>query len=433
MRTGSTLWAATLQKTGRTFQVLDGQQRLTTAIVLLDFLEAHVGEQSCSLGKLFVNANVCYQDVLGQEEEAEEVQSKRSAAEKRYQEIFEYFAKRHAVAGYPNQRPLLNKLKCRFFWLVDEIGSENNEHRTFEQLNATGKPLAYADFLLSYLLELHQQDSSSLTVGEVKAQWERLLADISRGELYEAEEALVLEEDGDDAEDGNTDESKTGENISDQTETPGGKNNAGEDTGNKEADQTAERDGIHQPLKLKKFLNALGAVTLIWGESVPETVESFQKTMSLLCGKAPEELKAEEILNVLKRWAAHYLALTNPLSKAYAHSTFEMERYYLSVLHTSALPMAMRVLDRFQKGKYQQEQVKAILGAVVRFSLYQRIYVSRSGSGLQSSSRKIMMLDYVLEALEAGRKFPLTMQNVLGVIMGEVPWHITEGRLQEAP
>ena len=25
------------------------------------------------------------------------------------------------------------------------------------------------------------------------------------------------------------------------------------------------------------------------------------------------------------------------------------------------------------------------------------------------------------------------MQNVLGVIMGEVPWHITEGRLQEAP
>lgn len=83
MRTGSTLWAATLQKTGRTFQVLDGQQRLTTAIVLLDFLEAHVGEQSCSLGKLFVNANVCYQDVLGQEEEAEEVQSKRSAAEKR--------------------------------------------------------------------------------------------------------------------------------------------------------------------------------------------------------------------------------------------------------------------------------------------------------------------------------------------------------------
>lgn len=423
----------TLQKTGRTFQVLDGQQRLTTAMVLLDFLEAHVGEQSCSLGKLFVNANVCYQDVLGQEEEAEEVQSKRSAAEKRYQEIFEYFAKRHAVAGYPNQRPLLNKLKCRFFWLVDEIGSENNEHRTFEQLNATGKPLAYADFLLSYLLELHQQDSSSLTVGEVKAQWERLLADISRGELYEAEEALVLEEDGDDAEDGNTDESETGENISDQTETPGGKNNAGEDTGNKEADQTAERDGIHQPLKLKKFLNALGAVTLIWGGSVPETVESFQKTMSLLCGKAPEELKAEEILNVLKRWAAHYLALTNPRSKAYAHSTFEMERYYLSVLHTSALPMAMRVLDRFQKGKYQQEQVKAILGAVVRFSLYQRIYVSRSGSGLKSSSRKIMMLDYVLEALEAGRKFPLTMQNVLGVIMGEVPWHITEGRLQEAP
>ena len=105
--------------------------------------------------------------------------------------------------------------------------------------------------------------------------------------------------------------------------------------------------------------------------------------MSLLCGKAPEELKAEEILNVLKRWAAHYLALTNPLSKAYAHSTFEMERYYLSVLHTSALPMAMRVLDRFQKGKYQQEQVKAILGAVVRFFLYQRIYVSRSGSGLE--------------------------------------------------
>lgn len=83
----------------------------------------------------------------------------------------------------------------------------------------------------------------------MKAQWERLLADISRGELYEAEEALVLEEDGDDAEDGNTDESKTGENIS---------------------DQTAERDGIHQPLKLKKFLNALGAVTLIWGEACPK-------------------------------------------------------------------------------------------------------------------------------------------------------------------
>lgn len=170
----------TLQKTGSgTFQILDGQQRLTTAMVLLDFLDAHVGQQACSLGNLFANANVLYQDVLGQEEETEEEQSKRSADEKkkqkRYQEIFEYFAKRYAMAGYPDQRPLLDKLERRFFWLVDEIGEEDNAHRTFEQLNATGKPLAYADFLLSYLLELHQRNGGSITAEAVKARWKNLL------------------------------------------------------------------------------------------------------------------------------------------------------------------------------------------------------------------------------------------------------------------
>ena len=444
----------TLQKTGSgTFQILDGQQRLTTAMVLLDFLDAHVGKQACSLGNLFANANVLFRDVLGQEEEADQKaegeESKRTAEKKkkRYQEIFEYFAKRYAMAGYPDQRPLLDKLERRFFWLVDEIRPEDNAHRTFEQLNATGKPLAYADFLLSYLLELHQRNGGSITAGVVKARWKNLLASISQGELYEAEEALVQEDDKEEAAD--PDEAGDEENAPDPAQTPEEETDAGEDSAEEAAEQPAEqseeKDGTYQPLKLKKFLNALGAVTLIWGGSVPETVESFQKTVSLLCGKAPEKLKAEEklkageiltakeILETLETWAAYYLALTNPRSEAYSDSSFEKERYYLSTLHTAALPMAMRVLDRLKNKEYQEDQVKAIFGAVVRFSLYQRIYVARSGSGLKSSNRKIMMLDYILDALEAGKKFPLTMQNVLGIIMGGTPWQITKERLQETP
>lgn len=102
------------------------------------------------------------------------------------------------------------------------------------------------------------------------------------------EEALVQEDDKEEAAD--PDEAGDEENAPDPAQMPEEETDAGEDSAEEAAEQPAEqseeKDGTYQPLKLKKFLNALGAVTLIWGGSVPETVESFQKTVSLLCGKA---------------------------------------------------------------------------------------------------------------------------------------------------
>ena len=407
----------TLQADNIGFRILDGQQRLTTLMVLLDFLTAQQGRLDPQLGNLFCandSANVQYLDLLNPENTAGH-KTRASAQCIQYRNIFQYFATRYSLAGHPGRAALLNKLKFRFFWLVTEIPSGSAlGHQTFELLNATGKPLAYADFLLGYLLELAEQ-KQDLTGKEVKERWRALLGSLTAGELYVVEEPKILDTD--------TPEPDAGEAAS----SPDSSAETGASTN--DTSSSRQREETFQPLKLKKYLNALQTVARLWEGSIPETVESFQDVLSLLCNTAPQDLTANCILTELEAWLPYYLALTNPLSTTYEKECFEQERYYLSTLRTAAVPMAMRVLRGWEKGRFSSRDVAAILGAAVRFSLYLRIYVSRVGSGLQNVRQKLAMLDYILAALQLP-KDTLTVSQVLGILMGGTEWKLTEAPLR---
>ena len=436
----------TLQPTGAgTYQILDGQQRLTTVMVLLDFLAAQLGQQVCSLGGLFraaENAHVHYFDT---QEQADAVaQGKKpsspSVEQRRYLHILYYFVKCHSIAGYPDRRQLLKKLEERFFWLVDETDLKDDAHQTFEQLNATGEPLTYADFLLSYLLELRQKSGGDLSDQGIKEQWGILLQTLSTGANFQEASPLFPEDEDTEADTEDVSEEAEGETEASSEAEDGEEMSPAEDTAEAEdsgevEDAEAEDTGgpsVFRPLKLKKFLNALWGVALVWSRSVPETVENFQKAMEQLArtterlhSQAPIKIETgpDGILEMLNAWVPIYLALTDPLSKRYKGRCFERERYYFSTLQSAAdLPMAMRVLYRLEQRQYSDEEAEAILGAVVRFSLYCRIFPLRSSSGLRNCGRKIAMLDYILDALRAERHFPLTVERVLGVIMGGLSW-----------
>lgn len=407
----------------KSYEVLDGQQRLTTLLVLLDFLKW--GKSDFSHGNLsLINAKVF---------PADDTDESKKKEKRLYKEIFEHFAKLCTLSGCPDQKQLTKKLENQFFWLV--VGTRAEKHQTFEQLNATGKPLAYSDLLLNYLLELNERKpDGKLEPKEVKEEWAALMRELATGMAFEDDKLPVAESDGEedeplsDTDDGEAeDREKSGETGEDTEENE----DTEESEGTEESEDAAEAEVELRPLKLKKFLNALHGVALLWPERVPETVESFQKTMSLLCGKDPEALDARMILKELKKWKNLYLALTNPLSPAYRDQPFEMERYYLATLHsTSYLPVTMRVLNRLSENTYSTEDVRAIFGAIVRFSLYSQICIYRSGTGLMNSRKKVVMLDHILDALNQKN---LSVQKVLRVIMGNQPWDLKENMLLELP
>ncbi len=427
----------TIQKCGdETYNVLDGQQRLTTLMVLVDVLEAKEGIQAAKKGKLGSlfskesGVHVLNADLL--RESDGEKEKRDSAKEKKYRDIFENFVKKYALANYPDREMLKSKLMDRFFWLIDELSANDDKHVAFEQLNATGKALTYADFLLSYLLDRNALNDK-LDSGQVKKEWQNILESVSTQSMVFEDDARVTE---------NEDESQEVENSynhENDDQYSGEEDKSHDERENEESDKE-KKEAILRPLKLKKFLNALRGVALIWPENVPETIESFQKTMSLLCGKESDELTASEILDTLKKWLKVYLALVNPLDVSCKEKAYEMERYYLSTLHnTNYLPMTMRVLykdiieneNKEAENEEAENEVKAIFGAVVRFSLYHKIYIFRNGSGMKNCQKKVIMLDYILDAISNCEKSD--MQYILGVILGSEKWELTEEIFKKVP
>lgn len=382
------------------YDVLDGQQRLTTVMVLLDFLNGCTTISDSCLNNLFKQANVVFSDMINQD-------ASNKAPNRLYRNIFEYFTKCHTHSNFPSQKELKMKLETRFFWLIEEINENENEHMVFEQLNATGKPLTYADFILNYLLELSKIYNEN--GNQVKQSWRKLLNDISKDEKY-ITEADINNKQIELMEEGQVEQENNSESIENSTID-------------------------FSPLRLKKFLNALRGVALLWSENVSETIENFQKTMSVLCCKNTDQLTAEEILNKLHYWKKFYLALTNPLFIAYKDKSFELERYYLSTLKSSnKLPMLMRVLERYDSTnniskKYNEDEIKAIFGAVIRFSLYSKIYTYRTNSVLGDINNKLVMLDYILDAINP----VISQENVLSIIIGDMKWSLDEETLLKTP
>lgn len=159
------------------YDILDGQQRLTTLIILTDYL--------CDLIRL---NNRNYKDGLGINIEQlnvdiiDNVIEKNGIGKEKYIEIYNYFASLYANSGEINPEQLMLIIENRLFWLIQF--AEDDKHDVFEAINATGKPLEYADLLLNYLLDIdgsHDEEKEK----NLEKRWNEILARIYSGVLPE--------------------------------------------------------------------------------------------------------------------------------------------------------------------------------------------------------------------------------------------------------
>jgi len=302
--------------------VLDGQQRLVTLFVLMDYLD-HDPKRFSSLDALKSDIKTGYKNKLFNLDE--------NIKKKKYLEIYQYFMELHYESEYKYTAKLRDIVQNRLFFMLKF--TDENEHDVFESLNATGKNLEFADLILSYLIENDIKNSN-----EIKKEWNSLL-----GNIYGT---FILSASTDETDD---EPDPYGENINEESwaETKQSNENIKEDN---EVEATS-------PLKLKKFLNVMNSITLSEKEAITESIEDFKRMASCLGAKifGCYYNKTDDPINLietLSKWEKLYRYILEP-QKNYGEKDELAARSYCKVLYylsiwniTDYIPVIMRILYR---------------------------------------------------------------------------------------
>ena len=354
--------------------VLDGQQRLTTIMILihyflLDIEKDDQNNQDYMEQKEFVNNCFINSANISIEDDTTDDKNEKVAA---YLGAARFFAECHAEMNYKNPKELLDTLLHRFF-LMEKV-TEDNENDVFEGLNATGVNLKLADLILNYILEKKASNTALPgSLEEEKKKWTGYFEKIYKGKqlLFEEEE--------------------------------------------EPSDEEVEQE---KPLKLKKYLNALYSINRVNKSVVPETVDGFLAAVNMANAFENEidnsnktDLSGlEKIERTMKTWHRLYIAVTDPVSldekDKLLGKPFVNELYYMSLV-TSAIytPMLMRLLFLNEKEKLSDNDVLAALYAMIVFQLYKTVYAPRANSDLFGVQNKAVILDHILCSLKENKDF----------------------------
>lgn len=390
----------TLQKVdNQTYDILDGQQRMTTLKILTDYLgdliryknKSNAAVKTLELPIEQLNVNDASHESLLNNDVSKEI----------YAKVYNSFAEFYARSGEMDPEKLLELISCCLFWLVDVMTEAEDAHQVFEAINATGEPLEYADQLLNYLLERKQKESGKGHEEEVVNRWTKIINNIYKDE--EPEDIKGICADG-------TDDEEDLEETEAQEEEASAENTEDQNAGNAQGQKI-----ITKPLKLKKFLSVLHCLTLPRTESVRETVEDFEAIFERLrVTEGDASLDVNYILSSMESWAKLYLMYLNPCSG----SEFDEFLYKLNILgNTSYIPMILRMLRKCKKckedGIFELGEVKAAFDAVIRYEIYANVYIERDNS--REAEKKIILLDYIVEALKREKK-KISMPGLFHVI-----------------
>ncbi|MDD5999875.1 MAG: DUF262 domain-containing protein, partial [Lachnospiraceae bacterium] len=359
----------TLQKKQDTteliYDVLDGQQRLTTLSVLLDYLLYFTKNKPKESSLSFFDSRLTFV----QDPEYTDGKSKD-----KYLEIYSFFMDCHLEIQYQKVDQLIDIVKNRLFFMVHVARDEEDSHSIFEGLNATGKNLEFSELILNSLLEEKAQEENSCCI---KKSWEDLLGIICGTQSVKFE--------------------------------------------NENGEEIEEEIVESKPLKLKKFFNALNAMTL--GENVPiqESVADFNCMVSRLCqfgelGNQTEKSSVSEKINMLTTWAEIYSIVTEPAKNfcKIEDKSYAKELYYLSIWNTTTyIPVVMRIVYRNLKlseagwykdnkvndtGYYSELVVKNLLKTILATIVNTRIILNRLHSDDKNTENKIKIIDFILDA-----------------------------------
>lgn len=362
------------------YAVLDGQQRLTTIAILLDYLwyvKDPTNGQTASKLSAFKSRVTFDGDPM------ESIEDKKN----KYIEVYSFFMDCHLEINYSKVDELLDIVLNRLFIMVHISAKDENAHDIFEGLNATGKNLEYSDLLLNALLE----EATPCEEGNVKGSWEKLLKKICG-----VEEISFENEEG----------------------------------------ETVEKEKVKDaPLKLKKYFNAINAMTTGESGSIVESVAEFNAILNRLKEFGNDVLRntvdsSSDKIDTLSKWADVYQMIIDPVGSydLVNGKEYFKELYYLSLWNTTAyIPTIMRIiyrnvkLESTQEGYYSGVVVENMLKAILSVVVYTRIILNRVHADDRNVENQIRYLDFIYDANRKNKtseEIGKTYKDILSIIYG---------------
>ena len=364
------------------YEVIDGQQRLTTLTVLMDVIYYRIQWNENTNTKETKHTYLKIKDLKAVRKS--NIIEDDGFGNDNYTLTYNYFAG-VLFNTYQLETNELKKvfsfIEKRMYFFVEFV-DEIIKHNAFEKLNAAGVPLVYTDLVLNHLISMAEEEKNQ-TAMEIKKTWKALLETISSEQLppdddeseNESEQAAYEE----------SDDTSAADRGSDKTQ--------------------KEKTEQLKPLKIKKFFNALHNLTLPYRESFPETVDDFIRMFDRLRKSfSPEcnQTNSVFILDLMKDWSNYYLAYVSPAKSGYPDKIKQHLYYLRTIGNTSLIPAVMRTLfrlnnDKLREDRLNDEDVENIFHALVTAQMLRAVYLERENT--TDTANKLRIADYIYKTI----------------------------------
>lgn len=378
------------------YDVIDGQQRLTTLTVLSDVLSDLIrysdkndpSFEHAGLGIDIINIKTDGKDidVLG-----DDIHEENDPYIRTYNIFSDLYS---ASYGNVNPETLLQVIYKRLIFSVNETGDGSCPNDDFENINATGKPLIFADLLLNYLIELEGTDKEGrlLSPDEIRFKWNDMLQSIYKEELPD-DDAIEDFEGSDEESDDEPDEESDEGLIESPAE-------ISDDTSNDKSDDESKLndDEVFKPLKFKKFLNMLSALTDPRSKGMRDSIDEFEDAFRRIKICFPDEDKrdcknAGYILDTIRKYAGYYTLYLNPGIDNNA-SYIRHLNYLRCINQSKTAPAIVRALSNKD---FSEKDLEDLFHAMTTAFLLKKIYVERDNK--KDLNKKLAFADLIYASL----------------------------------
>ena len=202
-----------LGKTYKRFELIDGQQRLTTMTILLyciceylislgndeakktaqNIMSEYIFDADTDIYKLILNEgdDSFFRDVI-LKSPTDEMTGKRAttASEKRLKEAKRFFSDRVHSLSYEELQELIGKVLNKLIAIRYEVGTEGEAGLIFEVMNDRGRPLSQLDKVKNYLIYLSYKSGDEDLAHSINESWGEILRNTASIDRFDEDSLL---------------------------------------------------------------------------------------------------------------------------------------------------------------------------------------------------------------------------------------------------